>query len=97
MGCLKSVTVLKELYRHTSNMIRDYSQFSLPFVVSSGLRQGYPVSPFTFNFVAVDVLRNTLSSLVDDEVELSFDLECADGQRCTGNSTRVGQLGDLSP
>ena len=92
----KYVSILKELYRHTSGRVRAYGQLSPPFAVTSGVRQGCPVSPFLFNFAIEDVLQNALSGLPNGGVELLpgnrvFDLEYADDIALLSDNTQAAQ------
>lgn len=64
-----------------SGLVRVYGQLSPLFVISSGVRQGCPISSFLFNFVVKDVQQNAFSGPLDGRVELlsgnSFYLEYA--------------------
>lgn len=73
----KYASVLKELYRHKSGRVRAYGQLSLPFFVSSGVRQGYPISPFLFNFVIENFLDGALSGLSNGGLNSAQDTEIA--------------------
>lgn len=70
MEKLRNVSVLKELYRHTSCRVVTYSQLMPHFIVPSGARQRFPVSPFLFNFVTEDFLQKALCDLLDGGIEL---------------------------
>lgn len=52
-----------------SLQVKVYGQFSPPFVVSFGVRQGRLKSPFLFKFV-IDLLQNALSYVSGDGDEL---------------------------
>ncbi|CAH8492285.1 unnamed protein product [Dicrocoelium dendriticum] len=66
----KFVTILKVLYSHTSGKVRAYGTHSSSFAVTSGVRQGCPISPFLFNFAIEDVLQRALEGVQDCGVEL---------------------------
>ncbi|WP_432422665.1 reverse transcriptase domain-containing protein [Streptococcus dysgalactiae] len=92
----KYISILKALYQRTSGRVRAYGQLSPPFVVSSGVRQGCPISPFLFNFAIDDVLRNTFSGLTSCGIELLpgnrvTDLEYADDIALLGESAQAMQ------
>ena len=92
----KYVTILRELYSHTSGRVRAYGQLSSPFAVSSGVRQGCPISPFLFNFAIDDVLQRALHGLEDGGVELLpgnrvLDLEYADDIALLGDNVESVQ------
>ncbi|MBM6549315.1 reverse transcriptase family protein [Streptococcus dysgalactiae subsp. equisimilis] len=92
----KYVSILKALYAHTSGRVRAYGQLSPSFAVSSGVRQGCPISPFLFNFAIDDVLHNAISGLSDGGVELLpgnrvTDLEYADDIALLGDNPQATQ------
>lgn len=59
-----NVSVFKELYCYASCRVTAYGQFSLPFVVSRGVRHGCPISPFPLNFAIEDVVQNALCGIL---------------------------------
>ncbi|CAH8567887.1 unnamed protein product [Dicrocoelium dendriticum] len=75
-GCLlrkgvpeKYVNIIRALYARSSGRVRAYGKLSSPFNISSGVRQGFPLSPFLFNFA------------IDEVIEIAFtghDLEGVD-------------------
>ena len=84
------------MYRRTSARVRAYGHVSQAFAVTSGVRQGCPISPFLFNFVIDDVLQNGLQGLQEHGVELLpgsklSDLEYADDIVLLGDSTQAFQ------
>ena len=92
----KFVNILKSLYCHTSAQVRAYGQLSPSFVVSSGVRQGCPISPFLFNFAIDDVLTSALGNLNNCGVELLpgdklSDLDYADDIALLGDNPQVVQ------
>ena len=66
----KYVSLLQELYRHTTGRVRAYGVLSQSFKVTSGVRQGCPISPFLFNFAVEDILENALNDIHDCGLEL---------------------------
>ncbi|CAH8657151.1 unnamed protein product [Dicrocoelium dendriticum] len=93
----KFVCILRALYSLTSGRVRAYGMLSPTFVVSSGVRQGCPISPFLFNFAIEDVLRNALSDSLNAGVELLpgsrvVDLDYADDIVLLGDDPQVVQL-----
>lgn len=96
MKRLRTVSVLKEFYRHTSGRTRDYSQLSPPFFVPSGVRQERPILPFLFNFVIDNVLQDALFSILDGGVEIllgnrDFELTYADDITLLSDDAQVIQ------
>ncbi|MES9976933.1 MAG: reverse transcriptase domain-containing protein [Candidatus Thiodiazotropha sp.] len=67
---LKYVKLLEALYSQTTSRVRVYGELSNTFSVSSGVRQGCPISPFLFNFAIDDILQSVFASLPDNGVEL---------------------------
>ena len=73
---------MKSLYSETRARVRAYGDLSPEFTTRSGVRQGFPISPFLFNFV-MDILLETASTSDCSGVELLqgrelTDLEYAD-------------------
>jgi hypothetical protein len=92
----KYINILKSLYLHTSAQVRAYGQLSPSFEVSSGVRQGCPISPFLFNYAMDDVLKSALGGLDNCGVELLpgdrlSDLDYADDIALLGDNPRVVQ------
>jgi hypothetical protein len=89
----KYVVLLESLYSHTLGRVRAYGKLSPPFAISSGVRQGCPISPFLFNFVMDDILQQTLCGRDAGGVELLpgnkiTDLEYADDIALLGNNAQ---------
>ena len=79
----KYVSILKVVYSQTSGKVRAYGEFSPAFKVTSGVRQGCPISPFLFNFAIDDILHKALLNVTNCGVDLlpgnrAVDLEYAD-------------------
>ena len=92
----KYVSILRALYLHTSGRVRAYGRLSASFSITSGVRQGCPISPFLFNFAIDDVLRRAFDGLVGSGVELLpgsrvTDLDYADDIAVLGDDARVVQ------
>nr|CAH8827770.1 unnamed protein product [Trichobilharzia regenti] len=66
----KFVNILKALYRNTSGRVRTYNQLSSLFPTNSGVRQGFPISPFLFNFAIDDILKSDLKDVREGGVDL---------------------------
>ena len=83
----KYVSIMRELYSHTTGRVRAYGQLSECFETNSGVRQGFPLSPFLLNFVMDDILgralKSTAANLPNAQDETLFDLEYADDIVCT--------------
>jgi hypothetical protein len=80
---LKFVNIIRSLYSHTSGRVRVYGELSKSFPTRSGVRQGCPLSPFLFNFVIDEIMKQTLEGLQNPGVQIStgeyfVDLEYAD-------------------
>ena len=93
----KYVSILGALYHQTSGKVRAYGQLSPSFCITSGVRQGCPISPFLFNFAIDDVLRKAFDGLTGNGVELLpgsriTDLDYADDIAVLGDDARVVQL-----
>ena len=84
---LKYVSIMKALYSHTTERVRAYDQSSECFRISSGVRQGCPLSPFFFNFVMDDILgqalKSTAANFSNIQDETLCDLEYTDDIVCT--------------
>jgi hypothetical protein len=92
----KFVRILKSLYSHTSARVRAYGHLSPSFEVSSGVRQGCPISPFLFNFAIDDILKSALEGLDGCGVDLLpgdrlCDLDYADDIALLGDDTQAAQ------
>lgn len=79
----KYVNIIRALYRHNSGRVRAYGKLSPPFKISSGVRQGCPLSPFLFNFAIDEVMEVAFHRADLEGVELLpgdrlLDLEYAD-------------------
>ncbi|KAG5441132.1 hypothetical protein CSKR_102768, partial [Clonorchis sinensis] len=66
-----------------SGRVRVYGELSESFRTQSGVRQGRPLSPFLFNFLVDEVMRQTQESLKNSRVQIAcdenpVDLEYAD-------------------
>ena len=61
---------MQELHRHTTGKVRVYGTLSQEFAVTSGVRQGCPLSPFLFNFAIEEILENALNDLDTAGIEL---------------------------
>ncbi|CAH8606212.1 unnamed protein product, partial [Dicrocoelium dendriticum] len=90
----KFVSILRSLHSLTSGRVRAYGKLSPTFVVSSGVRQGCPISPFLFNFAIEDVLKNALGNSLNAGVELLpgnrvVDLDYADDIVLLGDDPHV--------
>ena len=57
----KYVSTLKAMYAHTSGKVRAYGPLNRTFNITSGVRQGCPISTFLFNFVINDILHRTMN------------------------------------
>ena len=93
----KYVSILKALYMHTSGRVRAYGSLSRSLVVSNGVRQGCPISPFLFNFAIDDILQAALSGVPNLGIEVLpgrkvQDLEYADDIALIGNNVQAIQL-----
>ncbi|CAH8529183.1 unnamed protein product [Dicrocoelium dendriticum] len=93
----KYTAILRALYLHTSGKVRVYGKLSSHFAVNSGVRQGYPMSPFLFNFAIEDVLSNALEGFQHFGLELlpgerATDLDYADDITLFGDDPRDMQL-----
>jgi exonuclease III len=92
----KYVNILKALYTQTSGRVRAYGKLSPSFAISSGVRQGCPISPFLFNFAVDDILNRSLEGLTNAGVELLpgnrvLDLEYADDIALLSDNTQAIQ------
>ncbi|KAK4474313.1 hypothetical protein MN116_000398 [Schistosoma mekongi] len=79
----KNIKLAKALYSNTISRVRAYGELSSELVTSSGVRQGFPLSPFLFNFIVDILLEITLSSSDFSGIDLLpgdtlIDLEYAD-------------------
>ena len=79
----KFVEIIPPLYLQTQRRLRVYAELSKSFPTRSGVRQGCPLSPFLFNFVIDEIMRQTLKGLQNPGVhvragEKLVDLEYAD-------------------
>ncbi|VDO95660.1 unnamed protein product [Schistosoma margrebowiei] len=88
----KYINLIQALYSNTTDRVRVYGELSSELIISSGVRQGCPLSSFLFNFVVNVLLEITLSSSKFPGVELLpggslVDLEYADNK--TGNESRA--------
>lgn len=66
----KCVTILKNLYSHTSGKVKAYRTFSASFAITSGVHQGCLISPFLFNFAIEDVVQRALENPQNCGIEL---------------------------
>jgi hypothetical protein len=92
----KYVNLLKELYSNSESRVRVYGKLTSPFVTSSGVRQGCPISPFLFNFVIDDIMKSALKDSYDFGVELLpgsklTDIEYADDIALLGKTSESMQ------
>ena len=92
----KYVNILKALYLHTSGRVRAYGSLSRSLVVSNGVRQGCPISPFLFNFAIDDILQTALPGIQNLGIEVLSgsklqDLEYADDIALLGNNVQAIQ------
>ena len=83
----KYVNILKALYPHNTRRVRVYRQLSRCFELSSGVRQGCPLSPFLFNFEIDDIMKQPLHNSATrapdaDRNKMLFDLEYANDIVC---------------
>ncbi|CAH8503536.1 unnamed protein product [Schistosoma rodhaini] len=79
----KFINILKALYTNTSGRVRAYNHISPLFHLSSGVRQGCPISPFLFNFAIDDILETAPMDVSNGGVDMLpgerlLDLEYAD-------------------
>jgi hypothetical protein len=92
----KFVNILKALYTNTQGRVRVYNEISSNFEITSGVRQGCPISPFLFNFVIDDIIKNALITCHEGGIELLpgrklFDLEYADDIVAIGENPQMLQ------
>lgn len=90
---IESMSVLRELYRHTSGLVRAYGQLSPTSVVSRGVQQECSLYPFLLKSIIED-LQNAFSGLVDIGVELLpenrvFDLGYADNMALLSDNVQA--------
>ncbi|TPP58993.1 hypothetical protein FGIG_07746 [Fasciola gigantica] len=62
----KFVNLLRSLYSCTSDRVRVNGAFEM----TSGVRQGCPISLFSFDFIMNETMENTLRNLQDVSVKL---------------------------
>ncbi|KAH9582966.1 hypothetical protein MS3_00007543 [Schistosoma haematobium] len=79
----KYINLVKALYSNTTSRVRAYGELSSAFATSSGVRQGCPLSPFSFNFIIDLLVEITFSSTEFSCINLLpggplIDLEYAD-------------------
>ena len=79
----KFVRIISSLYRSTTGRVRVYGKLSKSFSITSGMRQGCPLSPFLFNFIIDEILDHTIGGSNCSGVHLTtegnlVDLEYAD-------------------
>ncbi|CAH8645530.1 unnamed protein product [Dicrocoelium dendriticum] len=79
----KYVNIIQALYARSTGRVRAYGKLSPPFNISSGVRQGCPLSPFLFNFAIDEVMEFAFTGHDLEGVELLpgerlLDLEYAD-------------------
>ena len=92
----KYISLLKALYINSESRVRVYGKMSTPFITSSGVRQGCPISPFLFNFVIDDILKEALKDINNMGVDLLpgpniTDIEYADDIVLLGQSEEIMQ------
>ena len=92
----KYVKLLQAIYAQTSGRMRAYGELSPPFDITSGVRQGCPLSPFLFTFVMDDCFQRTLVDSNGGGVELLpgaklCDLEYADDAGLLSDDPQVLQ------
>ncbi|CAH8497241.1 unnamed protein product [Dicrocoelium dendriticum] len=99
----KYVNIIKALYAHSSGRVRVYGKLSPPFSITSGVRQGCPLSPFLFNFAIDEVMETAFAGHDLEGVELLpgerlLDLEYADDIAliCDGSQTCQTALNRLA-
>nr|CAX83711.1 endonuclease-reverse transcriptase [Schistosoma japonicum] len=88
----KYINLVKALYSNTTSRVRAYGELSSDFAISSGVRQGCPLSPFLFNFIIDLLLEVTLSSAEFSGIDILpggplIDLEYADDIVLFGEDT----------
>lgn len=67
----KYVSLLKTLFKRTSDRIRVYGQFSPSFTSYSGVRRGFSLSPRSpFKFAVNDLLRKVFDSAANCGVKI---------------------------
>ncbi|CAH8442995.1 unnamed protein product [Dicrocoelium dendriticum] len=79
----KYVNIIQALYARSTGRMRAYGKLSPPFNISSGVRQGCPLSPFLYNFAIDEVMEIAFTGHDLEGVELlpgerRLDLEYAD-------------------
>ncbi|KER21560.1 hypothetical protein T265_10132 [Opisthorchis viverrini] len=55
------LTLLKALYANFRGRVKVYGKLSPEFATFSGVRQGFPLSPFLFNFIIDTIMEDSLS------------------------------------
>jgi len=93
----KFLSILKALYANPRGRVRVYGQLSPEFSISSGVRQGCPLSPFLFNFVIDLILQSSLPVSASCGVELLpggclTDMEYADDIALLGSDPSQIQI-----
>ena len=91
------MSILKVLYANPRGRVRVYGQLSPEFSISSGIRQGCPLSHFLFNFVIDSILQSSLLVSGSCGVELLpggclTDMEYADDIALLGSNPSQIQI-----
>ncbi|CAH8491765.1 unnamed protein product [Dicrocoelium dendriticum] len=66
----KYINIIRALYTRSTGRVRAYGKLSSPFNISSGVRHGYPLSPFLFNFAIDEVMEFAFAGHDLESVEL---------------------------
>ncbi|CAH8649925.1 unnamed protein product [Dicrocoelium dendriticum] len=92
----KYVNIIRALYARSTRRVRAYGKLSSPFIISSCVRQGCPLSPFLFNFAVDKVMEIAFTRHDFEGVDLLpgerlLDLEYADDIALTCESSQTCQ------
>ena len=74
----KYVNLIRSIYSYTSGKIRAYGELSDEVMTRSGVRQGCPLSPFLFNFVMDEIMKDCLRYTGETGVDLSSGVKLCD-------------------